>query len=92
MERQPTKGHWKLLWSDEDIAYLREHYPVSSASDIADHFGISLTSVSLKAYELGLKKSPNYSSHQYRNRYVRNYVNANNRRVNDSDRVPFNHF
>ncbi len=60
-------------WSDEEIAYLREHFPVESATDLADHFGLSYTTVRLKAMELGLKKAPGYSPKQFRNRYVKDY-------------------
>ena len=63
-------------WEPKDIAYLCEHYPVECLSDLAEHFGISAMTVRHKALELGLKKSPNYSKAQFRNRYVGSYKNG----------------
>ena len=55
------------------LAYLREHFPHESATDIADHFGISYTTVRLKALELGIKKAPGYDKKQFRFRFVKTY-------------------
>lgn len=60
-----------LIWEDEDLSYLKAHFPVEPAGDVADALGISYMSVSKKAKELGLRKSPDYNAASYTNRYVR---------------------
>ena len=74
--RSERHGPSARVWSDEDLNYLREHFPVESATDLADHFGLSYTTVRLKAMELGLKKAPGYSPKQFRNRYVKGYKDS----------------
>ena len=60
----------RKVWTDEEISFLRENFPTMSAMDIAEKLGISNTSVSTKARELGLKKSPEWSKTLYYRRYV----------------------
>ena len=60
-------------WTEEELAYLRANYPTESAVDIADHLGLSSTTIRNKAVQLGIKKSPDYDKNRYRNRYVSNY-------------------
>ncbi len=60
-------------WSEEEIAYLREHYPTGTIGDIADHFGVSPGTVSRKVKELGLQKSPEFDVRKYYHRYVKSY-------------------
>lgn len=67
------KGGSKLDWSEYQLNYLRNHFATMSASDIADELGISPSTISLKAKELGLVKSPSWSKKNYNNRYVSNY-------------------
>ena len=62
-----------LEWSEESLSYLREHFAMTSSGDIADHLGISDTSVRNKARELGLEKSPEWNKQAYHNRYVSRY-------------------
>lgn len=71
----------RVEWSEEMLCYLREHYADTSASDIADYLGISGTTVSNKARELGLRKSDSFSTKGYYKRYVRNYVHNEGRAV-----------
>ena len=63
----------KHNWSEDDIAYLREHFPMEAGCDIAERLGVSVTLVYNKARELGLKKSKSYDRRVYNNRYVRKY-------------------
>ena len=58
-------------WTEEEIEYLKEHYPMTSATDLADVFHCSSTTVSNKAKALGLKKSPDFDTHKYIGRYVK---------------------
>lgn len=71
-----VRGGMKLSWSDYQLNYLREHFATMSASDISDVLGISPSTVSNKARELGLSKSPEWSKKSYNNRYVGNYHNV----------------
>ena len=52
----------RLVWSDDDIRYLCEHYATMSAEDIARHFGVSAGPITVKARELGLKKPNPHSA------------------------------
>lgn len=61
------------VWSDEDVEYLKGHFPYEPASDIADVIGISYPCVLKKARELGLKKSEGYDPRRFNNRYVGGY-------------------
>lgn len=62
-----------LKWSDSDLSYLRDHFPTEAGCDIAEHLGISPTSVCIKAKELGLRKSKEFSRNAYSGRYVNGY-------------------
>ena len=64
----------KFDWTDEKLAYLREHYPTDSADDIADVIGCSDSTVSYKAKQLGLEKSPDFHTWNYIGRYVKRGV------------------
>lgn len=66
----------KIDWSSGADAYIKAHYPYESAVDIADHLGMSDTTVSQRAKKLGLKKDKSYDRANYRNRYVKGYVNG----------------
>jgi len=69
----------RIVWTDEDVSYLTEYFPVLPNSDIAEHLGISTTSVHNKAAELGLVKSPDFHSRNFYGRYVRSYKNNINK-------------
>lgn len=61
-------------WTDEKLAYLREHYPTESADDIADVLGCSYPTVAYKAKQLGIQKSPDFHTWNYIGRYVKRGV------------------
>ena len=62
-DRRRKGMYSKLVWSDDDIRYLCEHFCTDSNDDIARHFGISAPAVSVKARSLGLSKTPRRSGH-----------------------------
>lgn len=61
----------KIIWTDENIAKLRELYPTTPAVDLADIFGCSDSTVLNKAHELGLKKDPSFSTNSFQGRYTK---------------------
>ena len=63
----------KIIFSPEQEAYLREHFPTECASDIADVLKVSAPVVSRIAKELGLEKKKGWNSGLYRGRYVNQY-------------------
>ena len=73
--RKPRKsrGH---NWTEAELHYLIENFPTVAGCDIADHLHLSPPCISCKAKELGLKKSPEFSTRPYTKRYVRNYKHA----------------
>lgn len=79
LKTDPTRRN-KRSWSLEEIDYLRKNFHTMTAGDIADHIGCSSPTVSNKARELGLKKSPDWRKSDYYLRYVRNYI-GNNRKI-----------
>ena len=46
----------KTIWTDDSIAYLKENYPYTTHTAIAQHLCVNRKTVSLKAKELGLEK------------------------------------
>lgn len=46
----------KTIWTDDSIAYLKENYPYTTDTTIAQHLCVNRKTVSLKAKELGLEK------------------------------------
>ena len=46
----------KTIWTDGSIAYLKENYPYTTDTAIAQHLCVNRKTVSLKAKELGLEK------------------------------------
>lgn len=50
----------RVLWTPEEEAYLRQHYPDTQTQTIADHLGRSLRKVSAKADCMDLNKSPTF--------------------------------
>lgn len=63
----------RKVWTEEELSFLKENFAMMSAADLADRFGVSCTTVSKKARELGLKKSPEWNKGLYNNRYVSSY-------------------
>lgn len=61
------------IWSESELNYLREHYPIEPMCDIAEYLGISAYCVRTKATELGLKRAEGWSHVQYMARYVKHY-------------------
>lgn len=45
-------------WSNEEVEYLREHYPFERAEDVGKALGRSATAVMYKAHENGIYKDP----------------------------------
>lgn len=64
----------KIIWTEENLAYLREHYPTEPGSDIADVLGCSGASVTLKARQLGIEKDPSFRTSDFIGRYVKKGV------------------
>ena len=46
----------KTIWTDDSIAYVKENYPYTTDTAIAQHLCVNRKTVSLKAKELGLEK------------------------------------
>lgn len=70
----PTKGlHNKVIFSEEEIEYIKREYPNGTAGDIADYLGVSRPVVERKAKELGLLHSDDWSPQKFMYRYIRNY-------------------
>lgn len=46
----------KTIWTDDSIAYLKDNYPYTTDTAIAQHLCVNRKTVSLKAKELGLEK------------------------------------
>lgn len=53
----PKRKFVRVLWTPEEEAYLRQHYPDTKTQTIADHLGRSLGKVYAKADCMGLNKS-----------------------------------
>lgn len=50
----------RKFWSDEEVAYLHQHYPHQGTWAIAEALGRAERQVYQKAHTLGLKKTPEY--------------------------------
>jgi hypothetical protein len=74
MTRVACEHGVKLVWSDEDVKYLREHFAHTPNSDIGTYLGISPMTVKKKADELGLRKNKGFRSCDFSYRYVRKGV------------------
>lgn len=60
----------RIIWTEDKLHYLRDHFPTETAHDIADVLGCSSTSVLKKARELGVDKSPSFRKADFFRRYV----------------------
>lgn len=65
-------------WSDEEIAYLREHYEGTASIDIALHLGRSERSIVSKAHHLGLRKGRDRLAEMGRENVGRRYRGRRN--------------
>ena len=63
----------RIEWTEDKLEYIREHFADESISDIAYELRLSPGVVKLKAVEMGLQKSENWTKRRYFNRYVRKY-------------------
>lgn len=61
----------KIIWTAEMDDKLRELYPTTPATDLADLFGCTPTTVIYHARKLGLNKDSSFSSHDYYGRYTK---------------------
>lgn len=60
----------KIKWTGEMLDALRTLYPTHTIGDIADVLGVSDTTVSNKAKQLGLKRSEGFNVYSYVGRYT----------------------
>jgi DNA-binding MurR/RpiR family transcriptional regulator len=68
-----TNGRGRHKWTEEEIAYLRDHFPTDTLGDIATHIGLSSPTVSRMAQSLGLKRCEGWSKSRFFHRYVQSY-------------------
>lgn len=66
----------RITFTDDELSYIREHYPTDAQCDIAQYLGVSPSIVARTARELGLKKEPGWSTVKFMGRYVRNYTHG----------------
>lgn len=59
------------IWTEDNVAKLRELYPMKPLHEIADVIECSVGSVFLKSKQLGLTRAPTYNPYSYRCRYLR---------------------
>ncbi len=50
------KNNLMLFFSAEDSAYVREHYPLASTQEIANHLGRTARAIRSHAFQIGVKK------------------------------------
>lgn len=50
----------RVQWTNDQIQYVRERYPHDRAADIAQHLGVKVQSIYVKARALNLVKSPEF--------------------------------
>jgi len=62
---------YKIEFTSEQIAYIREHFPTEAACDIADVLHVSPPVVSRIARDMGLEKSSEWDKRSYYGRYVK---------------------
>ena len=63
----------KIIFTEAQKAYIREHFPTEPAVDIADVLGVSPPTVIKAVREMGLKKVEGWCSNDYHGRYVNRY-------------------
>lgn len=60
------------IWTDEALQKLRDLYPTTPASDIADILGCTDSTILVKAKKLGLQRDPSFDTHNFIGRYTKN--------------------
>lgn len=65
------------VWTDSQIACLKENYPTTTLADLAQLIGYSGVTIQKKAKELGLRRADGYRVQNFNRRYVRDYVRRN---------------
>lgn len=55
-----------MKWTEEELQYLREHYPDGNTAEIAKHLGRTEGAVSSAAAAYGIKKSAEFKERQMR--------------------------
>lgn len=58
-------------WTDEELAQLRELFPTTPATDLADIFGCADSTVLNKAREIGLKRDKSFTTSGFAGRYTK---------------------
>ena len=65
-----------IVWTEEDLEYLCEHWADCSLASISDYLVMAPGTVKRKADELGLKKSPDFNAAKLRYNFVKRYKNG----------------
>jgi hypothetical protein len=55
-----------MKWTEEELQYLREHYPDGNTAEIAEHLGRTATAVNSAAATYGIRKSAEFKERQMR--------------------------
>ena len=55
-----------MKWTEEELQYLREHYPDGNTAEIAEHLGRTACAVSSAAAAYGIRKSAEFKERQMR--------------------------
>ena len=63
-------------WTPEKDAYLKEHWPDDAGCDIAEALGTCYGTVKKRADELGLRKSKDYNTYKFHNRWCKDYKHS----------------
>jgi len=64
----------KIQWSDEDIEYLKSHFPHETNKQLAAHFKIGISSIKRKAIELKLQKADDFREHIYCSQFEKDNI------------------
>lgn len=62
-----------IRWTEEQLNYLREHYPTTPLCDLSPVLGCSEETIRRKAHDLGLKRAEDYTKSKFYGRYVKKY-------------------
>lgn len=55
-----------MRWTEEELQYLREHYPDGNTAEIAEHLGRTARAVNSAAAAYGIRKSAEFKERQVR--------------------------
>ena len=72
VKKHGLKYH-KFEFTEEELQYIRDHYPTDAQCEIAEHFHVSPPVIHRVALELGLKKADGHNRKQYYYHIVKNY-------------------